>query len=69
MNAVGFGFFGKGEEQTSVEYMTDLWMNMETNDLWTGWGTWNPLSGLTSYKGFLNNEPMFKYLQEVIGDK
>jgi len=43
INTAGFGLYGPGEDGQLVDYLYNLWRNLESSDIWKMWDSWNPL--------------------------
>ena len=47
----------------------ELWVNLSSDRVWRFWNSTNPIAGLTSKSGFLDNQPLFELLLDLVKGK
>lgn len=69
INAAGAGLFGIGEEKEMGDFLVNLWTNLTSSQVWRFWNSTNPIAGITSKSGFLDNQPLHDLLANIIEQK
>ena len=64
INTLGFAGYEKGTEVELAQWMSDLWKNLHTSDIWKDWPL-GKISGMTLKGGAVDNSPLLKYLQSL----
>lgn len=52
-----------------AEYMVGLWTNLTSDKVWRFWNSSNPIAGLTSRAGFLDNQPLHDLMSTLIEER
>lgn len=66
INAAGVGLFGPGEEKEMGDFLLGLWTNLTSDQVWRFWNSSDPIAGLISKGGFLDNQPLHDLLTRVV---
>ena len=69
INAAGAGLFGLGEEKEMADFLLNIWTNLTSSQVWKFWKSPNPIAGITSKGGFLDNQPLHDLLVRLISSK
>lgn len=57
----------KGSDLAASEWISDLWLNLKTSDVYKDWTTgW--LAGLTVKSGIYNNAPLLEFMQTTFAE-
>lgn len=65
INTSAIAGWKKGEESEMVSWLSDLWLNLHTDDVWQDW-TLGKTAGLTYKQGAVNNEYLLAFLRNVL---
>ena len=57
-----------GTEVEASEWLSDLWKNLTTPDVWKEW-PWGLTEGLLTERGIVDNSPLLAYLDQHIHEK
>eukprot|EP00352_Strombidinopsis_acuminata_P001013 CAMPEP_0176344072 /NCGR_PEP_ID=MMETSP0126-20121128/4422_1 /TAXON_ID=141414 ORGANISM="Strombidinopsis acuminatum, Strain SPMC142" /NCGR_SAMPLE_ID=MMETSP0126 /ASSEMBLY_ACC=CAM_ASM_000229 /LENGTH=125 /DNA_ID=CAMNT_0017690343 /DNA_START=74 /DNA_END=451 /DNA_ORIENTATION=- len=61
INTAGLCLWDKGNDLAASEWISDLWLNLKSSDVYKDWTTgW--LAGLTVKSGIYNNAPLLKFM-------
>jgi len=54
-----------------ADYMIDLWAKLDNPSVYKSWegSKHNPVYGITHEKGYLNNQPLWDYLYNIMNGK
>ena len=55
----------KGQEKEMSEWLSDMWKNLETNDVWEHW-TVGLAQGILVEAGALNHQPLLTFLEDIM---
>lgn len=69
INAAGAGLFGEGEDDEMAEYLINLWNEMTSDQVWRFWNSSNPVAGLVSEAGLLDNTPLYNFVLNKLKEK
>ena len=64
INTLGFAGYAKGDEVALATYISDLWKNLHTSDVWVDWPL-GKVSGITIMGGAVDNSPLLHFLQAL----
>ena len=67
INGLHVAAYPKGEENQMIDDGVELWNNMTTADVYKNW-LLSPAAGLITQQGFLNNDPLYRYLKNMTKD-
>ena len=65
INAVAMAGWEVGNEKAMSDYMTGLWKNLKTSDVWVDWPL-GKVSGLTIKQGAVDNSPLLAYAINMV---
>uniref|UniRef100_A0A7S3KDD3 PNPLA domain-containing protein n=1 Tax=Euplotes crassus TaxID=5936 RepID=A0A7S3KDD3_EUPCR len=72
INAISLALHKKGDEEKCINWMNELWLNMQSSDIYSNW-PYGYIEGLLYQEGLLNNangvEFLTKLLKENFPDK
>ena len=65
MNTAAFAGYAIGDEASYVQYLSDKYLNLKTEDIYVDW-RFGKVQGLTRKDGAVDNSPLLAWLQEVV---
>ena len=54
-----------GDEVKAFTWLTDLWRNLRTSDIWIAWWPFGKVSGFLYQRGIVDSSPMLEFLQKA----
>jgi len=65
LNTAGIAIFPVGEEKAMTEWLTSLWMNTTTKDIWTFWSE-GFVQGIFQESGIFNDTALLEYVTNIL---
>ena len=65
INAIALVGWKIGDELNAAQWLSDMWRNLHTSDVWTEW-TLSIVSGLLIQPGIVDNSPLYRYLTNIM---
>ena len=65
INTLALAGFEIGKEAEMVQFVSDLWLNLNTSDVWKDWKL-GKISGITIMGGAVDNSPLRTFLRQVV---
>ena len=65
INTMATAGYAPGQEKAMSEWMTDLWKNLKTEDVWVDWPL-GKVSGITIMGGAVDNSPLLNFLESTL---
>ena len=66
INALAISVQPIGQEKSMSQWLSDLWRNLKTSDIYVDWGYGGKARGLTMEGGIYNNAPLLSFLQNIV---
>ena len=51
-----------------ADYLLGLWRGLTNDKIWQVWSSYNPIEGITSHAGYLDNQPLYDLLSSLFND-
>ena len=55
----------KGKEIELAQWLSDLWKDLKTENVWQDWPIGGKVAGLTTKSGAIDNSPLLNYLRGI----
>lgn len=68
ITAAGAALFGPDETKEMGDFIFNLWHNLTNDQVWRFWNSSNPVAGLTTKGGFLDNQPLVNLIQRILNE-
>lgn len=65
INTMAMAGYPIGKEKEMSEFMSDLWKNLKTEDVWKDWPL-GKVSGVTIMDGAVDNSPLLNFLEKTL---
>ena len=66
INALAISVQPIGQEKSMSEWLSNLWRNLKSSDVFSDWGLGGKARGLAMEGGVLNNAPLLAFLQNIV---
>jgi hypothetical protein len=67
LNALGLGLYAKGQESQFVDYMSNFWTHLDSDDIYKGW-LLGEAEGFFDASGLYNSEPSKDTISKILAD-
>ena len=65
INTLAFSGWEKGKEIELAQWLSDLWKDLKTENVWQDWPIGGKVAGLTTKSGAIDNSPLLNYLRGI----